>query len=150
MYWPYIIQYTNLLLHNGMASVKKKIRLSWIRMESSCGLVWMWWLSFRFAKVIGFLWYMSKSQVFNINLHNKDKITVISMYIQEYHRKGYLVTEQQVSEHNLIFDLITTTVPNKETSEVVAEVRHKPSETNITWTTLACYQITIPVNKPTQ
>jgi len=55
-----------------------------------------------------------------------------SMYIQEYHRKGHLITEQQVPEHNLIFDLITTTVPNKVTSEVVAEGRHKPSETNIT------------------
>ena len=55
-----------------------------------------------------------------------------SMYIQEHHRKGHLVTEQQVPEHNLIFDLITTTVPNKVTSEVVAEGRHKPSETNIT------------------
>ena len=40
--------------------------------------------------------------------------------------------EQQIPEHNLIFNLITTTVPNKETSEVVAEGRHKPSETNIT------------------
>jgi len=55
-----------------------------------------------------------------------------SMYIQEYHRKGHLITEQQILEHNLIFDLITTTVPNKETSEAVAEGRHKPSETNIT------------------
>jgi len=55
-----------------------------------------------------------------------------SMYIQEYHRKGHLITEQQIPEHNLIFDLINTTVPNKETSEVVAEGRHKPSETNIT------------------
>jgi len=55
-----------------------------------------------------------------------------SMYIQEYHRKGHLITEQQIPEHNLIFDLITTTVPNKVTSEVVAEGRHKPSETNIT------------------
>ena len=45
------------------------------------------------------------------------------------------ITEQQIPEHNLIFDLITTTVPNKETSEVVAEGRHKPSETNITLTT---------------
>jgi len=54
------------------------------------------------------------------------------MYIQEYHRKGHLITEKQIPEHNLIFDLITTTVPNKETSEVVAEGRYKPSETNIT------------------
>ena len=55
-----------------------------------------------------------------------------SMYIQEYHRKGHLITEQQLPEHNLIFDLITTTIPNKETSEVVAKGIHKPSETHIT------------------
>jgi hypothetical protein len=53
----------------------------------------------------------------------------VSLCIQEYHRKGHLITEQ-VPGHNLLFELITTTVPNKVISEVVAEGRHKPRETN--------------------
>ena len=62
----------------------------------------------------------------------KKIIVIIDFYKFQYHRKGHLITEQKVPEHNLIFDLITTTVPNKVTSELVAEGRHKTSEINIT------------------
>ena len=36
-----------------------------------------------------------------------------SLYIQEYHRKGYLITEQQRPQYNLLFDHIRTTLPFK-------------------------------------
>ena len=62
-------------------------------------------------------------------------VVVIRSKIKLCSGSCHLITEQQVPEHNLIFDLITTTVPNKVTSELVAEGRHKPSETNITRTT---------------
>jgi len=34
-----------------------------------------------------------------------------AMYIQEYHQKDQLVTEQQPFEHNILFDIIKTTTP---------------------------------------
>jgi len=34
-----------------------------------------------------------------------------AMYIQEYHRKDLLVTEQQPFDHNILFDIIQTTTP---------------------------------------
>ena len=35
-----------------------------------------------------------------------------SLYIQEYHRKGYLITEQLKYEHNILFDHVSTTLPS--------------------------------------
>jgi len=34
-----------------------------------------------------------------------------AMYIQEYHGKGMLVTQQQPGDHNVLFDIIQTITP---------------------------------------
>ena len=53
-----------------------------------------------------------------------------SMYIQEYHRKGYLITEQLKHEHNLLFDHVSTTLPTKYSdTALTAEDEHRPNQT---------------------
>jgi len=48
-----------------------------------------------------------------VKTRTKDKHTNSweAMYIQEYHRKGMLVTEQQPGDHNVLFDIIQTITP---------------------------------------
>jgi len=56
-----------------------------------------------------------------------------SMYIQEYHRKGHLITEQQIPEHNLLFDQIITTLATKDTTKAsIVGDKHKPDSISIT------------------
>jgi len=56
-----------------------------------------------------------------------------SMYIQEYHRKGHLITEQQTPEHSLLFDQIITTLATKDTTRAsIGDDKHKPDSIGIT------------------
>jgi len=56
-----------------------------------------------------------------------------SLYIQEYHRKGYLITEQLKHEHNILFDHVSTTLPTKYSdTALTAEDEHRPNHTVIT------------------
>jgi len=56
-----------------------------------------------------------------------------SMYIQEYHRKGHLITEQQTPEHNLHFDQIITTLATKDTTRAsIGDDKHKTDSIGIT------------------
>ena len=56
-----------------------------------------------------------------------------SMYIQEYHRKGHLITEQQTPEHNLLFDQIITTPATKDTTRAsIGGNKHKEDSIGIT------------------
>jgi len=53
--------------------------------------------------------------------------------IQEYHRKGYLITEQLNHEQNLLFEHFSTTLPNKcSDTDVTADDEHKLNQTDIT------------------
>ena len=55
-----------------------------------------------------------------------------SLYIQEYHRKGYLITEQLKHEHNLLFDHVSTTLPTKYSdTALTADEEHRPNQTDI-------------------
>jgi len=56
-----------------------------------------------------------------------------SLYIQEYHRKGYLITEQQRPEDNLLFDHIRTTLPFKHIdTALTADDEYRSDFTDIT------------------
>ena len=56
-----------------------------------------------------------------------------SLYIQEYHRKGYLITEQLKHEHNLLFDHFSTTLPTKySNTALTADEENRPNQTDIT------------------
>jgi len=56
-----------------------------------------------------------------------------SLYIQEYHRKGYLITEQLKHEHNILFDHVSTTLSTKYSdTALTAEDEHRPNQTDIT------------------
>ena len=56
-----------------------------------------------------------------------------SLYIQEYHRKGYLITEQLKHEHNILFDHVSTTLPTKYSdTALTAGEEHRPNQTDIT------------------
>jgi hypothetical protein len=56
-----------------------------------------------------------------------------SLYIQEYHRKGYLITEQLKHEHNILFDHVSTTLPTKysDTALTTGE-EHRTNQSDIT------------------
>ena len=57
----------------------------------------------------------------------------VSLYIQEYHRKGYLITEQLKHEHNILFDHVSTTLPTKYIDTALATGdEHRPNQTDIT------------------
>ena len=56
-----------------------------------------------------------------------------SLYIQEYHRKGYLITEQLKHEHNILFDQVSTTLPTKYSdTALTVEDEHRPNQADIT------------------
>ena len=56
-----------------------------------------------------------------------------SLYIQEYHKKCYLITEQQRPEHNLLFDHIRITLPFKHIDiALTADDEHRSDSTDIT------------------
>ena len=59
-------------------------------------------------------------------------VTWESLYIQEYHRKGYLITEQLKHEHNILFDHISTTLPTKYSdTALTAKDEHRPKKKNV-------------------
>ena len=59
-----------------------------------------------------------------------------AMYIQEYHKIGLLVTEQQPFEHNILFDCTQATTPPYDNhglaTRITAQDRQRSDQLNIT------------------
>jgi len=55
-----------------------------------------------------------------------------SLYIQEYHRKGYQITVQLKHGNNILFDQVSTTLPTKYDIALTAAEENRPNQTDIT------------------